>query len=907
MSLKLYSVGKWCARAGWRVIGVWALVLALAVTGMATLSKGLTSSVSIPGTESQQALDGLAKTFPQVSGTSAQIVIVAPQGQRVTGGAYRSAVGNAVKRLEGLDQVTAAVSPYSSQGATALADDRRAAIIQVQLDGQPGAITAATKNGLHDVRTGLRDALPDARVELGGPLFSFVMPSAKATEGIGLVVALIVMTLTLGSLLAAGMPILVAVMGVAITASLIFAATSFMPLLSATPVLSVMLGLAVGIDYSLFIISRHRDQLGQGVPVRESAARAVATSGSAVVFAGLTVIIALLGLSVVGLPFLARMGLAAAVGVAIAVLLALTLLPAMLGLAGERLSPLRRRRRARGRKAKAAAAAAPSAKPRRGFFDRWVSSVTKIPALTVAVIVIAALACVPSARALRLDFPDAGSLDRGMEARQAYDLVTDHFGEGYNAVVLVTADIIQSTDPVGLMNRLGDEVAKVPGVKTVAIATPNPDADTGIVQVIPDEGSTSPRTEQLVRTLRGDRQKFHDQFGVNIQVTGYTPVTIDVSQKLGQAMAPFGALVAGLSLVLLMVVFRSIWVPVSATLGYLISVVAAFAATQMVFGEGFLAGPLRVTRVGAVISFMPVIVMGILFGLAMDYEVFLVSRMREDYVHTGDARGAIHTGFVKAASVVTAAAIIMFSVFAAFIPEGDATIKPMALGLAVGVFVDAFVVRMTLVPAVLALLGDQAWKLPRWLDRRLPVLDVEGEGMARELELRGWKATGDVVASEVPLGSPESTVLWNVQAQRGGVHAVIGSDPLAVSAALLTATGRMKARGGRLRVLGWVLPGREAEVRARAAYVDAREGAPAVRALRRVIAERPRLVALDGADHAVDPWVREELQRALVDTRGVTILIGAAGLAVVRALVQPDTVSFLGRTVPSPRSAEVLA
>lgn len=905
MSLKLYSLGKWCARAGWRVIAVWALVLALAVAGMATLSKGLTSSVTIPGTESQQALDGLAKTFPQVSGTSAQIVIVAPQGQRVTGSAYRTAVRNAVKRLDALDQVTAVVSPYSSQGKTALADDRRAAIIQVQMDGQPGAITAATKSRLYDIRAGLRDALPDARVELGGPLFSFVMPTAKATEGVGLIVALVVMFLTLGSLLAAGMPILVAVTGVAVTASLIFAATSFMPLLSATPVLSVMLGLAVGIDYSLFIISRHRDQLAEGVPARESAARAVATSGSAVVFAGLTVIIALLGLSVVGLPFLARMGLAAAVGVAMAVLLALTLLPAMLGLAGERLSPLRRRRRARGRTARAAAA--PSAKPRRGFFDRWVSSVTKIPAVTVAVIVIAALACIPSARALRLDFPDAGSLDKGMEARQAYDLVTDHFGEGYNAVVLVTADIIQSTDPVGLMDKLGDEVAKVPGVKTVAISTPNPDADTGIVQVIPDEGSTSPRTEQLVRTLRADRQRFHAEFGVNIQVTGYTPVTIDVSQKLGQAMAPFGALVAGLSLVLLMVVFRSIWVPVSATLGYLISVVAAFAATQMVFGEGFLAGLLRVTRVGAVISFMPVIVMGILFGLAMDYEVFLVSRMREEYVHSGDARGAIHAGFVKAASVVTAAAIIMFSVFAAFIPEGDATIKPMALGLAVGVFVDAFVVRMTLVPAVLALLGDQAWRLPKWLDRRLPVLDVEGEGMGRELELRAWKATGDVVASDVPLGSPDSAVLWNARAERGGVHAVVGPDPVVVSAALLTATGRMKARGGRLRVLGWVLPGREAEVRGRAAYVDVRDGAVAVRALRRAISERPHLVALDGADHAVEPWVREGLRQALVDTRGVTILIGAADLAAVRALVQPDTVSCAGTAAHTSANAEVLA
>ncbi|MGH3706103.1 MAG: MMPL family transporter, partial [Agromyces sp.] len=597
----------------------------------------------------------------------------------------------------------------------------------------------------------------------------------------------VVLLVTFASFAAAGLPLITALLGAGASLAIVFIGTGFLTITSTTPLLALMLGLAVGIDYALFIISRHQDQLKQGHDPAESAARAVATAGSAVVFAAITVIIALLGLAVAGIPFLTTMGVAAALAVAIAVLISLTLTPALLGFAGWRVVAKRHRpaKAQRGAtRADASADAASALAPVDGndpesdpdpdpdadadddadddaelapepvahsrFFLGWVRTATRWPIVTILVIVAAlGLAALPAMH-LRLALPDAGSLEEGTPGRVAYDLIYEHFGAGYNGPLIVTGSVIQSTDPVGLMDDLGTEIAGVPGVASVALSTPNEGGDTGIVQVIPEGGPDSEATKDLVGELRSMHDHFEEEYGVDLSVTSYTAAGIDISDRLAGALLPFGLLVVGLSLVLLAMVFRSIVVPVTAALGYALSVAAAFGLTTLVFVDGFLADALNVADVGTVISFMPIIVMGVLFGLAMDYEVFLVSRMREDFVHHGDPRAAVERGFLSSSRVVTAAAIIMFAVFAAFIPEGDASIQPIAFGLAVGVAIDAFIVRMTLIPAVLALFGRRSWWIPASLDRVLPRFDIEGEGLAREFELADWPEPGDrlVIAAE---------------------------------------------------------------------------------------------------------------------------------------------------------------
>jgi RND superfamily putative drug exporter len=435
------------------------------------------------------------------------------------------------------------------------------------------------------------------------------------------------------------------------------------------------------------------------------------------------------------------------------------------------------------------------------------------------------------------------------------------------------------------MDRLGDDLAQVDGVEAVALSTPNPKADLGIVQIIPEAAQADPATAALVREIRSRADALEQRHGVDdLLVTGHTAVTIDVSDRLAGALLPFGVVVVGLSLILLTVVFRSIAVPVKATLGYLLSVAASFGAVAAVFQWGWLAEAMNVARVGPVISFMPIILMGVLFGLAMDYEVFLVSRMREEYVHGASARRAVDAGFTSSARVVTAAAVIMISVFAAFVPNSDASVKPIALGLAVGVFVDAFVVRMTLVPAVLALLGDRAWWLPGWLDRRLPVLDVEGAGLEHHLEHEAWtgrhgqavvRAEGVRILDEH--GSP---LVAGVDAVvRPGEMVLVRTDDRLARRALLTAlAGRLETADGRLVVLDRVLPDEAAAVRSRAHLFDRFPRVEVLSGLGRRRTSEPVLVLVDDVDvfASVDVLARRWDLLAALAGRGVTVVAGAA-------------------------------
>ena len=925
MSSFLYGVGRAAFRRRFRVLLAWLGALLVLGGASVAVSGSFDENFSLPGTESQTALDSLRRTFPQAGGTTAQLVVVPRAGTGVRATPVRRAITDAAARIRKVGQVDGVTSPFDRYAKGLIAADDSAAIVTVSFDAGPQALGPATFDALAAQRAQLQSALPGSQVSIGGDAYGGMTPGLSWVEGIGVVVALIVLWLTLGSLRAAGMPLVTALLGVGLTMVLIFGATGLATVSSTTPLLALMLGLAVGIDYALFITSRHRDQLRAGMDPEESVARAVATAGSAVVFAGVTVMIALCGLAVARIPFLTTMGVAAAVGVAIAVLIALTLLPALLGFAGERLRPkskpprrLRRRDASNPRRSEQSKLDpnghrpphAVAASTRLGLSRRWVRLVTKVPILTVVLVVVALGAMAYPAKDLGIALPSNGTANPGTPARVTYDLVAEHFGAGYNGPLIVSATIVGSNDPLAVMNGIADRLRELPGVASVPLATPNAGADTGIVQVIPAGAPDSEATKTLVRDIRRLEPELTTRYDVPVAVTGFTAVGIDVSDRLGAALVPFGILVVGLSLVLLTMVFRSIAVPLKATAGYLLSVAAAFGATAMVFEYGWFGSVFNVAQTAPVISFLPILLMGILFGLAMDYEVFLVSRMREEYVHSGDAGRAIEEGFHSSSRVVVAAAVIMLSVFGGFVPEGEGPIKTIGFGLAVGVFVDAFVVRMTLVPAVLKLLGDRAWWLPRWIDARLPSFDVEGAGLTHQVALANWPSPGDrhlVVADGLALGS------WTelaVAVLPGEVLVVDGPTGSGKTALLLTLAGRLRLQSGRAKTAGLVLPEQAGSIRRRTTYLDCSGVADLSRELAALTPRRgaapPAVLFLDGVEAVVTADDRAALAHTMDQTaaRGDSAIVLATRdrASVEPLLAGPYRVLDLGPT-PSPALA----
>ncbi|WP_149205327.1 MMPL family transporter [Actinotalea subterranea] len=903
MSSQLYRLGRTMARRRGVVLLVW-LVL-LVGTGLAAVATGgqLEDNLTIPGTEAQDGLDVLGQRFPQISGTSGQLVFVAPQGDSIAD--HAAEVTAVLDEVADVDDVVAVADPFDGTNPLALSDDGRHAIATVQLGSHLGDLAPQTVPALEAAAT-----LPEGsslEVHLGGSVFTQTSVHVSATEGLGVLVALVVLAITFGSLLAAGLPLLTAVLGIGAALAAVLAIAAFTPVSSTAPTLALMIGLAVGIDYALFVLSRHRSQLATGMDVHESIARSVATAGSAVVFAGATVVIALCGLFVAGIPFLTVMGLTAALAVAVAVAVALTALPALLAVVGERLRP-RAGSRAAARAMTEQSGVEPSEDGRvhHTLGARWVVLVTRLPVLTVVLVVAGLLAMAVPAKDLALGLPDNGTAHEGSPQRETYDLVADAYGEGFNTPLLVTVDIIRTTDPLGVMAGLADDLRALDGVAAVGLSTPNATADLGIVQVVPETGQSDPATADLVAEIRDQRATLEERYGVtDLKVTGQTAVTIDVSERLADALLPFGVFVVGLSLILLTLVFRSIAVPLKATVGYLFSVLAAFGAVAAVFEWGWFADVLNVAKVGPVISFLPIILMGVLFGLAMDYEVFLVSRMREAYVHGADARRAVRTGFRASARVVTAAAVIMISVFAAFIPAAEATVKPIALGLAVGVFVDAFLVRMTLVPAVLALLGDRAWALPRWLDRRLPSLDVEGAALEHHLAHEAWVAEHGPVAvraQDVLLGEDHEPLAapFSATVPPGRVLVVTSADRVARRALLSAVAGRLRPSGGTLVVLDRVVPDESSWLRSNVDFVTRWPSGVALPALLGPgWGKGPGLVVVDDVDQPVpgrpaDPAEAAARWQALVElaSDGRTVVAGCADPSAAYAIVPDDLLTL---------------
>lgn len=715
MATFLYKLGRLAFRRRWYVALIWVTLLALAGAGAATASKATNDSFSIPGTEAQHAFDLLEKRFPgqRADGASARLVFKAPEGQKITDPKNSAKVEKVVAELKGGgSQVESVADPFQ---ARAVSQDGTTAYASVTYKVKSNELT-------EDSRTNLKDAAAHGRdtgltVETGGSALQS-MPEGGNTEVFGMVISAFVLLITFGSLVAAGLPLLTAIIGVGIGISSITALSATLGLSSNTSTLAMMIGLAVGIDYALFIVSRYRAETAEGREREEAAGRAVGTAGSAVVFAGLTVVIALAGLAVVNIPILTQMGLAAAGTVAIAVLIALTLIPALLGFWGRKVLSRKVRK----------GAAADSGKPNMG--TRWARLVLRRPVLVLLAGVIGLGAVAVPAASLELGLPDDGSQPVKTTQRKAYDLLSDGFGPGFNGPLMLVVDAARSDDPKAAAQSVEKTVK---GLDDVAMVTPahfNHDGDTATITVIPKSKPSGKETEDLVHAIRDKGASLKDDTGAQVLVTGTTAMNIDVSQKLNDALLPYLALVVGLAFLLLMVVFRSVLVPLKAALGFLLSVVAALGAVVAVFQWGWLSGVLGVEETGPIMSMMPIFMVGVVFGLAMDYEVFLVTRMREAFVHGEEPGEAIVTGFRHGARVVSAAAVIMISVFAGFIGSSESMIKMMGFGLAIAVFFDAFVVRMAIVPAVLALLGRAAWWLPAWLGKVLPNVDVEGEALA---------------------------------------------------------------------------------------------------------------------------------------------------------------------------------
>ncbi|MFC8040418.1 MMPL family transporter [Paenarthrobacter sp. NPDC057355] len=689
--------------------------------GRAQLTAG---EAQLAAVEQQLAASGLtpAQIDAQLGAQRAQL---AATKEKLDAGDKEAADG-AVKLELGKRQAEA------SEGLRFVSSDNKAAVAQVQFKTSINAVDPAVREEVQEIVNGVSSAGVTAYASK--EITEDVSEIFGIAEIVGVAVAALVLILMLGTLIAAGLPLLMALIGVAVGVGGTFALTSVIDMSSISPMLALMLGLAVGIDYSLFIVNRHRTQLLAGMDGEESAALATGTSGNAVLFAGLTVIIALAALVVPGLPFLAVMGVAAAATVGVAVVVALTLTPAVLGLIGRRLISKRAWAKAAQHNSEPGHEAADRERDEKRSSGGWGGLVTRHPwvSLIASVVLLGALA-LPASQ-LRLALPDGGSEPVDSQAYKAYDLTRSSFGEGMTGPIIVVAEFPEGLTENDAKNKQYDVAGQLRSVENVTAAVPvaiSDDYRTTVFQVIPKEGPASAGTVQVVSDLRAKGKAIHDDLGVTIGLTGQTAGNIDVSAKLGAALPPYLAIVVGLSLILLLLVFRSIVVPLLATGGFLLSLAAAFGAVVAVYQWGWLGSVFDVANPGAVLSFLPIILIGVLFGLAMDYQVFITSGMRESFMHGESAKHAVRTGFSHAAAVVTAAAIIMVSVFSGFIFSHLTMVRPLGFAMAFGVLIDAFVVRMTIVPAIMYLLGEKAWWLPKWLGRILPDVDVEGAKLER--------------------------------------------------------------------------------------------------------------------------------------------------------------------------------
>lgn len=766
MSTLLYRLGKTSFAHPFRVLGIWFLLIVAIVGTLAINGPRMTTEMSIEGVPAMDVLEQLQEEMPEAAGSQSSVVVEAPEGGSfftdpaatealagVAGVVYEqeivvnpaslvngddpAAQAAAEQMLELAEQAFAAGAagielegpvPFAYNGqlvpGMVISTDGTVALLQFTLIDQSFSLDEADLEHLVEAAEAV-GATADLRI-LPGTGLQGVPEIIGIGEVIGVGIAAIVLFVALGSIVAAGLPLANAFIGVGVAIGGTFALSQFFDMSSLSITLGVMLGLAVGIDYALFIVIRQRKLiLHDKLSAHEATGRAVGTAGSAVFFAGLTVIIALTGLLVIGISMLSIMALIAAATVFTAVLVSLTALPAMLGLVGERIASDKAR----------AAADKQITDGKDNAASRWWGGITtKYRKTTIAVIALITLGAAIPALNIQYGLPSGESYNEGTVQRDGYDAISRGFGEGMNGPLLVVVTS-ESADPLS-EQAIGAVLEDINGRELVASASTSGMSEDGrlaMIAVIPAQSPTDLATEDLVHDLRQETNAVATQLGATVGVTGVTAMGIDIAEKMASVLPLYMGIVVLLSLLVLTVMFRSLLVPIKATIGFVLTILATLGITTAVFQWGWFNGLLGLDATAPVMALLPIIVTGVAYGLAMDYEVFLVSSMRESWVHGKRGVASVVDGFNHSAKVVVAAAVIMAAVFSGFIFNADPMIKQMGLALAVAIAIDAFLVRMTLVPAIMAMLGDRAWKLPKWLDRLLPDLDIEGDKLLKKL------------------------------------------------------------------------------------------------------------------------------------------------------------------------------
>ena len=743
MTSVLYRLGHVCVRRRWIVLALWLTVFAGLAVVARTVGPNVNDNLTLPGTDSQKASDLLAARFPQQANGTNPVVMTAPAGAKLTDSTYEKPIDDAVSALRKDPDVRQATSPLAQAGAAYLSKDKRIGYIALNLRASPSDLTTDDAERIVAEADPVRDA--GLTVGVGGYLGQKVSkPETHSSEAVGLTMAVLVLLFTFGTVVAMGLPIVTAIVGLVIGLSLITLLSQVAEVPTVAPTLATMIGLGVGIDYALFIVTRHQAQRRTGMALDESIARSTATSGGAVLFAGTTVIVALLSLAVVDIPLVTTLGYTSALVVAVAVAAAITLLPALLGVVGDRIDRLR------------------LPLPRRPQYDsrphgwyRWGEFVARhpVPAAATALVVLVVLA-LPT-RDLYLGQQDNGALPTSTQARQAYDAMTKGFGVGSNGPLLISVDLSAQPAKQGdeRLTSLAGDLTQTAGVQSAAGPLVNSDGTAAVYTVTPTTAPSDRATADLVNQLRDDTllqaSKGND---MEAHVGGTTAGYVDLASEISSHLVITILVVIVLSFLLLLVAFRSLVIPLTAGLMNLVSIGAAFGVVTAVFEKGWGASLVGLDGEVPIVSFVPLMMFAILFGLSMDYEVFLMTHMREAWQRTGDNRQAVIEGLGETGKVITSAALIMVSVFFAFVLNGDPTVKQFGVGMGVAVAIDATLVRCLLVPAVMLLVGRANWWFPGFLDRLVPNFSIEGDEWFRERDAAR-------AAAAAPVDQPASAIV----------------------------------------------------------------------------------------------------------------------------------------------------
>jgi putative drug exporter of the RND superfamily len=720
MAGALYKVARFCVRRRFWVLAAWVLVAAALTVVSHRAGDATNDSLTLPGTNSQSATDTLSKSFPDQANGSSPIVLHVANG-KLTDAKYASAVNQAAADVAKAPDVASVVNPLTPQGASALSKDQATGYLSVTTSVDPGSLT------VDDAQTIINAAAKPAQaagiqVETGGQLGQKVSkPSTEISELIGLIAAMVILTFVFGTVVAMLLPILNAIVGLASTLAIVQILSHALTVSTVAPTLATMIGLGVGIDYALFIVTRHFRGLRDGLEVQESIARAVATSGGSVSFAGGTVTIALVSLAVAGIPLVTTMGLTAAIAVVVAVLAALTLLPATLAIVGPHINSLRVRGRHPDRRHKAA--------PDRGLWARWAAGVAGRPVIAgLAALAILIPLAIPLL-SLNLGQKDVAALPTSTTARQAYDLISENFGPGVNGPLIVAVSLGSPAQGSGdpRLQTLEQDVAKTPGVAAVTPVQIDKTGTTAYFNAIATTGPAEQATADLVNNLRSNAIPAAEKgTSMTAYVGGSTAANVDLASEISSKLLLQILVVIALSFLLLMLAFRTLLIPLQAAVMNVLSIAASYGVLTAMFQWGWLHSLIGLDGPVPIVSYVPLFMFAILFGLSMDYEVFLVSQIGEHHAEGEGNKRSVVSGLVNSAGVITTAATIMVFVFGSFVLNGDPTVKQFGIGLAVAVILDATIVRCLLVPALMIMTGTANWYLPRWLGRLLPRISIEG-------------------------------------------------------------------------------------------------------------------------------------------------------------------------------------